>query len=177
MIEDRRDNTIMKINALDISVTLFAGLACLLYFIHPDAPVWALFIGWAWYFALGSKPENVKKSILPIAIGASLAVIAFIMINVLNGMGMNGTISIAISVMVTVFILMMTLKIERCAISLISFNAYSCIFVAFSYGAYPIFETLPGYLNVVLTVSGFSFIGVLVGWMSVAVTSLGNKKA
>lgn len=166
----------MKITALDISVTLLAGLACLLYFIHPDAPVWALFIGWAWYFALGSKPENVKKSIPPILVGAALAIVAFVMIAMLNATGMNGNISISIAVMVTVFILMMTLKVKACSISLISFNAYSCIFVAFTYNAYPVIEALPGYLNVVLMVSGFSFIGVLFGWMSIALTSLGAKE-
>lgn len=165
----------MKITALDISVTLLAGLACLFYFIHPDAPVWALFIGWAWYFALGSKPENIKKSIPHILIGAGLAISAFIMIALLNATGMNGTISICIAVMVTVFILMMTLKFKQCSISLISFNAYTSIFVAFSYNAYPIIESLPGYINVVLMVSGFSFIGVLFGWLSIAVTSLGKK--
>lgn len=162
----------MKVNSLDISVTLLAGVACLLYFIHPNAPVWSLFIGWAWYFALGSKPENIKKSIPHILIGASLAIVAFVMINLLNSLGMNNTISICISVMVTVFILMMTLKIEKFSISLISFNAYSCVFVGFSYGAYPIIEKLPEYLNVVLMVSGFSFIGVLFGYISIKLTSI-----
>ena len=46
-----------KLTSLDFSVAILAGVSCL--FMYIDVPVWALFVGWAWYFALGSKPELI----------------------------------------------------------------------------------------------------------------------
>ena len=161
-----------KLTSLDFSVAILAGVSCLFMFI--DVPVWALFIGWAWYFALGAKPELIKKSIPPLLTGALLAVAAFVLINVFGGF-MPSMAATIVSVVITVFALMLTLKIPGLDISLISFNAYSCMFVGYAAGTYMKLGNMPDLLNALIFIAGANFIGVLFGYVSIKFTETVKK--
>lgn len=103
-----------KIGVLDISVAVLAALSCLLMVIN--IPVWALFIGWAWYFVLGATPDLIKKGILPMLTGSVLAIGAFLLINVF-ALFMPALAATMLSVLITVFLLMLSLKIPALNIS------------------------------------------------------------
>lgn len=164
----------MKITKLDLSVTILATLSCILMYLQ--IPVWALFIGWAWYYALGSDPSLIKKGILPLIAGSLLAFAAFALITLFTGFGLPGLLPTIIAVFITVLLLMISLKIEIFNISLISFNAYSCIFVGFGAGSYMAIEGLHPYLNAFIWITGANFLGLIFGWLSIAVTSIGTAK-
>lgn len=161
-----------KIGALDISVALLAGVSCL--FMYISVPVWAIFIGWAWYFNLGATPDLIKKAILPMLAGSALAVVAFVLIDVFGGF-MPSMAAVILAVVITVFLLMLTLKVPVLNISLASFNAYSCMFVGYAAGAYMAIDGMPTYLNAVIWITGANFLGLLFGWASIVLTTLGKK--
>jgi hypothetical protein len=162
----------MKLTALDFSVPILAAVSCLLMFL--DIPVWALFIGWAWYFALGATPDLITKGILPLITGSSLAVLAFVLIDVFAGI-MPEMPAIMLAVFISVFLLMLTLKVPMLNKSLVSFNGYSCIFVGFVAGTFMEIGAMPALLNAAIWITGANFIGLLFGWMSVTVTQIGKK--
>jgi hypothetical protein len=159
---------------LDFSVAILAGASCLLMYIN--VPVWGVFIGWAWYFTLGASPGLLKKAVLPSIAGSALAVAAFLLIDLfsLAAPPMAATI---LSVVITVFALMMTLKAEIFNPSLISFNAYSCIFVGYGAGAYLAVEGMPPLLNAAIWITGANYLGLAFGWLSIFISGLGAKKA
>lgn len=161
-----------KIEALDVSVAVLAAISCI--FMYLKVPVWALFIGWAWYFNLGAAPELIKKGILPMITGSVLAVLAFIIINLFSGF-MPAMAATTISVLITVFLLMISLKIPSLNISLISFNAYSCMFVGYGAGSYMVINSMPPLLNAVIWITGANFLGLIFGWLSIKLTTLGNN--
>jgi hypothetical protein len=161
-----------KIGALDVSVAALAAVSCL--FIYIQVPVWGIFVGWAWYFALGATPDLIKKGILPLLAGAALAVAAFLLIDLFS-LAMESMPATIISVFITVFLLMLTLKIPVLNMSLISFNGYSCIFVGYAAGAFLPIAGMPSLLNALIWVAGANFIGLLFGWLSIAITKIGKK--
>ncbi|KNZ40194.1 DUF1097 domain-containing protein [Acetobacterium bakii] len=161
-----------KIGLLDISVAVLAALSCLLMVIN--IPVWALFIGWAWYFALGATPDLIKKGILPMLVGSVLAIGAFVLINMF-ALFMPALAATMLSVLITVFLLMLTLKIPALNISLISFNAYSCMFVGYGAGAYLAISGMPPLLNAAIWITGANFLGLIFGWLSIKCSSIGQK--
>lgn len=163
-----------KIESLDVSVAILAGVSCLFMFL--SIPVWALFVGWAWYFALGSRPELIKKCIPPLIAGNVLAAVTFLLID-LFGKAMPSMPATIIAVVITVFLLMMTLKLPGFGLSLISFNAYSCLFVGYGAGEYMVISGMPPLLNAMIWVGIGNFIGVIFGWFSILVTQAGKKNA
>lgn len=160
-----------KIEKLDVSVAILAALSCL--FIYINVPVWALFIGWAWYFVLGATPDLIKKGILPMLAGSVLAVLAFILINVFV-LFMPSMAATMLSVGITVFLLMVTLKFPALNISLISFNAYSCMFVGYGAGAYLVINGMPTLLNAAIWITGANFLGLIFGWLSIKCATIGK---
>ncbi|MDR1136207.1 MAG: DUF1097 domain-containing protein [Clostridiales Family XIII bacterium] len=158
---------------LDFSVAILAGVSCV--FMYIQVPVWAIFIGWAWYFTLGASPELLKKGILPSIAGSVLAVAAFLLIDALS-MIMPSMAAVIISVIITVFALMMTLKAPAFNPSLISFNAYSCIFVGYAAGAYMVVDGMPPLLNAAIWITGGNYIGLIFGWLSIYFSNIGSKK-
>lgn len=161
----------VKLEKIDFSVAILGALACV--FITIQVPVWAIFVGWAWYFALGATPDLIKTSILPMLLGAVLAVLAFLLIDWFGGM-MPSLVALALAVFITVFLLMLGLKIPACGVSLVAFNAYSCIFVGYGAGAYMAIPGMPTLLNAVLWISGANVIGLVFGYLSVKVTTIGS---
>ncbi|OBR93651.1 hypothetical protein CLRAG_19500 [Clostridium ragsdalei P11] len=157
-----------KIEALDVSVAILAAVSCL--FMYIKVPVWALFIGWAWYFTLGATPDLIAKAIPPMITGSVLAILAFVLINVFTGF-MPAMAATVVSVFITVFLLMISLKIPALNISLMSFNAYSCMFIGYGAGAYMTIKGMPALLNAAIWITGANFIGLIFGWMSIKFTT------
>lgn len=121
---------------IEIVVALLAGASCLAAWPGLDIPVWALFIGWAWYFALGAVPgvmKNIYPSIIP---GALLAALAIVLINFLSSL-MPVMAAMIITVICTVYALMLAIKIPLMNCSLAAFNAYSTVFAVYYGGFYP----------------------------------------
>lgn len=120
---------------IEMVVALLAGASCLFAWPGLELPIWALFIGWAWYFALGATPgvmKNIYPSIIP---GALLATLSIVLINYLSGM-MPVMAAMIITVILTVYVLMLAIKIPLMNCSLAAFNAYSTIFAVYYGGFY-----------------------------------------
>ncbi|HHX36430.1 MAG TPA: DUF1097 domain-containing protein [Clostridiaceae bacterium] len=158
----------MKLGKLDWSVAIIAALTCVLMAI--ELPVWALFIGWAWYYALGSTPDLIRRCVPPMLMGSVLGYITFFLIDVFTKWGMPWLLPTIVSVFITVIVLMLSLKIELFNISLVSFNAFCCVFAGFGTGSYLKIDGIPVYLNAFLWITGAHFLGLLTGWISIAVT-------
>lgn len=161
-----------KIEAIDVSVAVLAAISCLA--IYLSIPVWSLFIGWAWYFTLGAEPVLIKKAFWPMITGSVLAVAAFILIKVFSGF-MPAMAATMLSVFITVFMLMLSLKIPALNISLASFNAFSCMFVGYGAQSYMVIQGMPSLLNAAIWITGANFLGLIFGWLSIKLTTLGQK--
>lgn len=156
----------MKIERLDFIVAILAGITCLGLLIN--FPVWALFIGWTWYFVLGSKPEVFKKSIPAMVEGYILAAIA-IFIYSASGYKIG---YVALAVGITVFILMLSLKTEMFSCSLASFNAYSCLFAGYYTESFPKIDgnSFLDWKNVLIAIVWIALAniaGLFCGWISI----------
>lgn len=165
-----------KIQALDVSVGLLAGVSCFGFLI--GLPIWALFIGWAWYFALVSTGVVFKTAVPPMITGSLMAVLAIILID-LFAKGMPFLPAMIIAVTITVFCLMLTLKVPALSYSLVSFNAYSCMFAGYYASNFPADMAqgnyAMGFVLAILWITGANFIGLLFGWASIWLTTLGKK--
>jgi len=116
---------VMKIQKMDVVVPVLAGLSCLFFFMPNPVTVWAVFIGWAWYFNLGAEPQAFVKAIPPMILGYILSAIA--VVSVYAG-GDAWVTVLAVVVAITVFVIMVSLKIPAFAASLVSFNSYAIMF-------------------------------------------------
>lgn len=162
-----------KINALDVWVAVLAAMSCLGVLI--GLPVWALFIGWAWYFTLGATAHVFKKAVLPMLAGAVLAVAA---IGIIDGLDrfFSPLAAMITAVFLTVFILMLTLKIAALNCSLVSFNAYSCIFAGYYAQSFPVqADYISNLCYAVLWITGANFLGLVFGWLSICLSELGKR--
>lgn len=148
----------MKTNRLDITVAIFAGLAC--YSLVAHMPPWAIFFGWAWYFALGAKPQVFKQAIPPMLLGYALSSIAVLAFTASGGK----MIALAVTVAITIFIVMLSLKVGIFSCSLASFNAYSCMFAGYYSGSFPkMAESMAFDINNVLICAAWMVVGNVIG--------------
>jgi len=161
-----------NINSLDISVAVLAAVSCLGVLI--GLPIWALFIGWAWYFTLGATSAVFKQGIPPMFVGSSLAVLAIVLIDAFSS-SVAPLMAMIFAVFITVFLLMLTLKIETLNCSLVSFNAYSCMFAGYYATSFP---AQTGYVSnlfyAVLWITGANFLGLVFGWLSIKLAGVGK---
>lgn len=154
-----------KINKLDLSVALLAGVSCLGSLI--GLPIWALFIGWAWYFALLKSKTIFKTAVPPMICGSMLAVIAILSIDALS-LIMPGLLAMIIGVTVTVFLLMLSTKIEALSFSLVSFNAYSCMFAGYYASTFPVQDSYFANFGLAIAwITGANFLGLIFGYLSI----------
>ena len=165
----------MKLEKLDFSVAILAGLACLA--LPINIPVWAIFIGWAWYFALGANAAVFKQSIPPMILGYVVGAIAIVVYTATN----YNLVALIIAVAITVFIVMLSLKTSMFGCSLASFNAYSCLFAGYYAGSFPQAADGGTYdiKNVCIAAAWIAManvLGLIIGWVSVKLGSLGNKE-
>lgn len=145
---------------------MLATLSCLL--MVWQIPVWSLFIGWAWYYALGGKLHVFKEATPPMLAGSLLAVACFCIMDLLTP-ALPALAATMLGVFLTVFTLMMVLKIPACSASLPAFNAYSCVFVGYAAKAYLPLEGMAPLLNAFIWITGANFLGILFGWGSLYV--------
>lgn len=154
---------------IEVVVGVLGGLSCLVTMQGIGFPVWALFIGWAWYFALGATPAAFKKIYPSVIPGSLLAALCIWMIGWFAGMGLGGMPGMMLAVAITVFLLMMALKIPVCNSSLPAFNAYSSVFALFAIGGYPELAIGP-ILSCMLWAMIGNFLGPIFGWLSITLT-------
>lgn len=163
----------MKITKLDISVAILAGLTC--FGLLIKLPVWALFIGWAWYFALGATPAAFKQAIPAMFVGYILASVT-IMSYAASGYSIWVMVA---AVAVTVFILMLSLKVTPLGCALSSFNGYSCMFAGYYAGNFPkTVESSLEWKNIavcILWIALANILGLICGLISVWFGNLGQK--
>ena len=163
----------MKIQKIDVSVGIIAGLACL--FMMVNVPVWPMFIGWAWYFALLPGGTPFKRGTPPMVCGGLLGVLAVILIDLFSGF-MPFMPSVVFAVMITAFILMLSAKIPMFSFSLVSFNAYTTMFAGYYTNIF--WETgnyWTNFISALLLITGANFFGLILGWLSVAAADIGKK--
>lgn len=168
----------MKVNRLDFSVAILAGLSCFLMLLPLNFPVWALFIGWAWYFAEGAQPKAFKRAIPPMLFGYVMAAVSAL---VFAALGYKIWV-LAIIVAITVFCIMLSMKNNRFGMSLASFNAFSCMFAGYYAGNFPKVEAggWCDYKNVIIALCWIAFanvVGLIFGYFSIYFgVQLGSKK-
>jgi hypothetical protein len=161
----------MKLQKIDFAVAILAGIAC--FAMLFNLPVWTLFIGWAWYFALGAKPEVFKLAIPPMLLGYVMAAISIVIYALSN----YNIVILAIAVAITVFMIMLSTKTKLFASSLASFNTYSCMFAGYYAVNFPKLESSGMDINNILVCIGWlalaNVIGLLFGFVSVKLGSIG----
>lgn len=162
----------MRINGSDLSVTLVGGLTCV--FMYVGIPLWAVFIGWAWYYVMGSRPKAIKQGVPPTLAGAVLAILGLLIIDWLTP-GMGSELATGVGLLVTMFLLMLFFKIPGCGATLPGFNAYSCYFVGFSAQSYVPVAGMNPYLNAFIWITGANILGLVVGWGCVVLERLFDR--
>lgn len=160
----------MKGTRFDFIVAALSALACLGALLH--LPVWALFIGWAWYLALGSKPQVIREAGLTCVLSALLAVLAVVMSDWLQSYCSPLAASM-LAVFVTIYMLMFMLKVPGIKYPLVAFNAFSCIFAGYYLQAFPV-QADYGWSLVYafIWIVGANILGLFVGWLSIALTQV-----
>lgn len=161
---------------IEVVVPVLAAISCLVALPQLGLPVWALFIGWAWYFALGANPAVLKKVYPSMIPGALLAAICIWLINVFMKF-MSLMPAMMLAVLITVFLLMCVLRVPLTSCGLAAFNGYSCVFAAYYGGFFPQTGS-PGrdILMALLWSLAANFIGPLFGYLSIFFTFPGQKK-
>ncbi|MDO4845005.1 MAG: DUF1097 domain-containing protein [Oscillospiraceae bacterium] len=158
-----------KITRLDIVVALLAGLSCFFMAIPSvNFPVWALFIGWAWYFAEGAQPKAFRRAIPPMLYGYACAAISAI---VFAAFGFQLYV-LALIVAITVFAIMLSTKANVFSMSLASFNAFSCMFAGYYAGNFPALADggAADWKNALIAALWIAFanvVGLCFGWLSI----------
>lgn len=160
--------TIMKPRIpIEVVVGVLGGLSCLVTISGLGLPVWALFIGWAWYFALGATPDAFKKIVPAVFPGALLAAFCIWLMGALETAGIiAGMPNMIICVTLTVFLLMCSLRIPVFSASLPAFNAYSSVFALSAIGAYPDLAIGPVLSCCLWAIIG-NLLGPVFGWLSI----------
>lgn len=163
----------MKLKKIDFSVAILSGLAC--FALLFKFPVWALFFGWAWYGPMGGNAGAFKKAIPPMLLGYLMAAISIIAFDLTN----ENIFVMVISVAVTVFIIMLSIKTKVFAEIVPSFNAYSCMFAGFYFGAFPVQESSAYNLNNVFICIAWlalaNVVGLCFGFISTKIANIGQK--
>ena len=156
----------MKITKLDCVVGIIAGLIC--FGVLINVPVWAMFIGWGWYTALGSDVSIFRSAIPSMFVGYILSAISIVTYTASN----NNIYVLVFVVGLTVFIQMLSLKKKAFSCALASFNAYSCLFAVYSAGTFPAMTTsmqwdINNVLIALLWVGMANTLGLICGYISI----------
>ena len=68
---------IKDINQTDVVVAAVSAVACLGALL--ELPVWAVFIGWAWYLAIGANGKAIKEGAVTAAASGIMALTAVVL--------------------------------------------------------------------------------------------------
>ena len=102
-----------KLTALALSIAVLGGIWAFLA-LGPLAGyvlVWAGFIAWGCYFALGANSAALQKTIIGMIYGAVIAGIALVLVGA-NPLGLPGAAGPAVYIAVTVFLLVIVANIS-----------------------------------------------------------------
>ena len=163
---------------LTITVAVLGGLSCLVTWQGLGIPVWALFIGWAWYYYEGSSPAAFKKVIPSAVPGAFSASFAVWLLGAMAPLYTDRPYIVYMLVLIfivflTVLMLMLFLKIKIFPSSLAAFNAYSSVFALTFIGSYPyagdtsVGALVPIFFCFLWALIG-NWLGPVFGWLSIA---------
>lgn len=150
---------------LSVTVAILAGLACLVTAPGLGLPVWALFIGWAWYYAFGATTA-VFKMVPSVIAGAVCASLAVWLLGWGGSIGFTGMPALMLFVGITVFLLMLLIKIPVFSTGPIAFNGYSTVFALTFIGGYPELAVGPIISCFLWAVIG-NLLGPVFGWLSI----------
>ena len=154
----------LKVNAADVIIaglSALAGLGALL-----QLPVWAIFIGWAWYIALGSKKSAIREAGITAVMAAVLALSAIALTDALQPFMQPLTASMA-AVFVAILLLMIFMKLPVFTSSLVAFNSFSCIFAGYYLQAFPVQESyLLSLLTAFVWITGANVLGLVLGYVN-----------
>ena len=102
-----------KLTALALSIAILGGIWAFLA-LGPLAGfvlVWAGFIAWGCYFALGANSAALQKTIVGMIFGAVIAGVALALVGA-NPLGLPGAAGPAVYIAVTVFLLVIVANID-----------------------------------------------------------------
>ncbi|HFV8881373.1 TPA: DUF1097 domain-containing protein [Escherichia coli] len=151
---------------MNLTIALLAGLSCLASWPGINIPVWAIFIGWAWYYALGATPDILKKIYASLLPGIATSVLCIAAINYMISLHISAMLAIIISVIITVYVLLLLLQMPCMNSSLPAFNAYSTVFAVYYGGFYPDTDGPDISLAVLWAATGLCT-GPLLGYISI----------
>ena len=155
---------ILGINQTDFVVAGVSALACLGTL--AGMPVWALFIGWAWYLAIGANKTAIREGSVTCVVAAVLALTAVALTDAFASL-MPGLQASMLAVFLMIMVLMVALKLPYIKHSLVGFNSFSCIFAGYYLGAFPAQPEYMANLAVAFFyITGANILGLFVGWGS-----------
>ena len=156
-----------KLTALALSIAILGGIWAFLA-LGPLAGyvlVWAGFIAWGCYFALGANSDALQKTIVGMIYGAVIAGIALALVGA-NPLGLPGAAGPAVYIAVTVFLLVIVANISM--LSAVPANVFGYAATA----AYALQTTGAGssmamdFTNPVLLVALSTILGAVFGMIS-----------
>lgn len=155
---------------IELVVPVLAAVSCLLMKVGVGIPVWAVFLGWAWYFSMGATPATFKQIYPAVIPGAVLAGLCFWLMGFFTQVGIGGMLGIMLAVFITVVLLMLVLRIPATSASLPAFNAYSTVFALYVIpNGYPDLGISP-ILSCVIWAIIANFLGPIFGYLSIYLT-------
>lgn len=155
---------IKDINQTDVVVAAVSAVACLGALL--ELPVWAVFIGWAWYLAIGANGKAIKEGAVTAVASGIMALTAVVLTDVISGF-MTGLAANMLAVFIMILVLMVSLKLSYIKHSLVGFNTFSCVFAGYYLGAFPVQSDY--WLNIVYAfvyICGSNILGLAVGWLA-----------
>ena len=165
-----------KLTALAISIAVLGGVWAFLALgpLAGNVLVWAGFIAWGCYFALGADSTALQKTIVGMTYGAVIAGIALALVDA-NPLGLAGAAGPAVYIAVTVFLLVIVANIPL--LSAVPANVYGYAATA----AYALQTTNAGSVsamnltNPVLLVIVSTILGAIFGMVSGKVAGMLGK--
>ena len=155
---------ILNLNQTDFVVAGVSALACLGTL--AGMPVWALFIGWAWYLAIGANKTAIKEGSVTCVAAAIMALTAVVLTDAFASY-LPALSASLLAVFLMILVLMIALKLPYIKHSLVGFNSFSCIFAGYYLGAFPAqSDYLANIVVAFVYITGANILGLLVGWAS-----------
>lgn len=157
----------LSVNFADIIIaglSAMAGLGALLHL-----PVWAIFIGWGWYIALGSKKRVIWDAGITAVMAAVLALSAVALTDLFQTV-MAPLAASMTAVFLMILLMMVLMKLPMFTSSVVAFNSFSCIFAGYYLQAFPVQESYGWSIAAAfLWITGSNVLGLFLGWLNAAV--------
>jgi len=137
-------------------------------------PLWACFIVWAEYFALGAKPDAIPFIIIPYSIGGAITWFSALTWEFLASLGLDVTLASAISLFVWMSLVgYLSVTVPICQKgSLPLFNGVSMYLAIYSTASVPeALLTMVGLATAAFAITVATvLVGVFFGWINVVIT-------